>query len=97
MPKTVILDINPEQVDWCLVDAREAFDEEREKGAYAYSPLFAEESYSPSTPAGKVGLWILKPSLGDKAAGITILNGLKKLKEAVLKDRDLVYPSFAHG
>jgi len=71
VPKTVILDINPEQVDWCLVDAREAFDEEREK-------------------AGKVGLWILKPSLGDKAAGITILNGLKKLKEAVLKDRDLV-------
>ena len=40
--------------------------------------------------AGKTGLWILKPSLGDKAAGIIILNNLKKLKETVMKDKDLV-------
>jgi hypothetical protein len=33
VPKTVILDINPEQVDWCLVDAREAFEEEKERSA----------------------------------------------------------------
>lgn len=71
VPKTVILDINPEQVDWCLVDAREAFEEEKER-------------------TGKTGLWILKPSLGDKAAGIIILNNLKKLKETVMKDKDLV-------
>jgi hypothetical protein len=34
VPKTVILDINPEQVDWCLVDAREAFEEEKERSAW---------------------------------------------------------------
>ncbi len=40
MPKTVILDINPEQVDWCLVDAREAFEEEKERSAWhPSSPL----------------------------------------------------------
>ncbi len=39
---------------------------------------------------GKVGLWILKPSLGDKAAEITILNSLKLLKKKVLENTDLV-------
>lgn len=45
---------------------------------------------------GKNSLWILKPSLGDKAAGITILNSLRKLRETVLKDKDLVITSRCH-
>ncbi|KAL6055630.1 putative tubulin--tyrosine ligase pby1 [Balamuthia mandrillaris] len=75
-PRTEVVDADPNDLAWCMMDVQEAMQEEQEEGEEATMP--------PKHEKGE-GLWILKASVVNKAEGVNIVRTPNQVRNLLQK------------
>ncbi|KAL6071746.1 hypothetical protein QOT17_005918, partial [Balamuthia mandrillaris] len=75
-PRTEVVDADPKDLAWCMMDVQEAMQEEQEEGEEATVP--------PKHEKGE-GLWILKASVVNKAEGVNIVRTPNQVRNLLQK------------